>query len=126
LYVEDNEANVRLMESLLEHRPEWQLIHAGTATIGLELARSHRPDLVLLDVHLPDGSGYDVLAALRADEATADTRVVVLSADASDAQISRLLSAGASQYLTKPFDVGEMLALLDTIAGEAPAALAPR
>jgi PAS domain S-box-containing protein len=118
LYIEDNEANVRVMESVLELRPGWQLIHAGLAGLGLELARAQRPDLVLLDLHLPDGSGFDVLAALKGDEETADTRVVMLSADANHQQEKRLLAAGAMQYLTKPLDLAEVLRLLDAVTAE--------
>jgi PAS domain S-box-containing protein len=115
LYIEDNEPNVRVMESVIELRPGCRLIHAGLARLGLELARAHRPDVVLLDLHLPDGSGLDVLAALRADPATASTMVVVLSADASPQQVKRLLAAGADRYLTKPLDFEEVLSLLDAV-----------
>jgi CheY-like chemotaxis protein len=115
LYIEDNEPNVRVMESVLELRPGWRLIHAGLASLGLELARAHRPDLVLLDLHLPDGSGLDVLSALKSDAATASSRVVVLSADAGHQQVKRLLAAGAAQYLTKPLDLTEVLSLLDAV-----------
>jgi PAS domain S-box-containing protein len=116
LYIEDNDPNVRVMESLLKLRPEWRLIHAGLASLGVELARVHRPDLILLDVHLPDGSGLDVLGVLKSDEITAPIEVVVLSADASQQQVRRLLGAGAAAYLTKPLDLPEVLALLDRVA----------
>jgi PAS domain S-box-containing protein len=121
LYIEDNEPNVRVMESLLELRPEWRLIHAALGRLGIDLARSHRPDLLLLDLHLPDGSGSDVLAAVKSDPELAQIPVVVLSADASQHQVDRLLAAGAKQYLTKPLDVDEVLTLLD---GCAPSKLA--
>jgi PAS domain S-box-containing protein len=113
LHVEDNEANVRIMEALLELRPEWRFIHAGLVSLGLELARAHQPDLILTDVHLPDGSGLDVLVALKAEAATAQIPVVVLSADANQPQVRRMLTAGAARYLTKPVDLEEILALLD-------------
>ncbi len=113
LYIEDNEPNVRVMESLLELRPSWRLIHAGMSRLGLEIARAHQPDLVLLDLHLPDGSGFDVLAAMKRDARLADIPVVVLSADASPNQVRRLLAAGATKYLTKPLDLDEVLLLLD-------------
>ena len=115
LYIEDNEPNVRVMESVFTLRPEWRLIHAGLGALGLDLAHAHIPNLILLDAHLPDGSGYGVLTALRDDPATADIRVVVLSADASHGQVERLLAAGAAQYLTKPLDLDEVLALLDSV-----------
>jgi CheY-like chemotaxis protein len=72
----------------------------------------------LLDLHLPDGSGLDVLTALKNDEATADTRVVILTADASHQQLKRLMAAGAAQYLTKPLDLAEVFALLDAVTDD--------
>jgi PAS domain S-box-containing protein len=116
LYIEDNAPNVHVMEAVLDLRPEWRLVHAGLASLGVELARAHRPDLILLDVHLPDGSGLDVLTALTSDETTAHLPVVVLSADASHQQVKRMLRAGAGRYLTKPLEVNEVLALLDATA----------
>jgi PAS domain S-box-containing protein len=117
LYIEDNEPNVRVMESMFELRHEWHLIHAGLGALGLDMARAHRPNLILLDSHLPDGSGHEVLTALRQHPATTDIRVVVLSADASHWQVDRFLAAGAAQYLTKPLDLDEVLALLDSVRG---------
>ncbi|MGA8634984.1 MAG: PAS domain S-box protein [Candidatus Dormiibacterota bacterium] len=117
LYIEDNEPNVRVMESVLGLRPEWQMMHAALANLGLELAHAHRPDLILLDLHLPDRSGLDVLIALRRDPVTAQIPVVVLTADASATQAQRLAQAGASRYLTKPLVLDEILATLDSITG---------
>ena len=116
LYVEDNDPNVRVIESLLRLRPGWSLVHAGQGGLGIELARAHQPDLILLDLHLPDGFGLGVLVQLKSDPATADIPVVVLSADASTHQEQRLLQAGAFEYQTKPLDVRAVLALLDGIA----------
>jgi len=114
LYVDDNEPNVRVMESVVKLRPGWRFVHAGLASLGIELAVAHRPELILLDVHLPDGSGLDVLTTLKADPMTSQIPVVVLSADASQQQINRLLNAGAERYLTKPLDLDEVLGLLDS------------
>jgi len=97
-------------------------LHAAQGTIGIDLVRAHHPDLVLLDLHLPDVSGAEVLAALRADPRTESVPVVVLSADASPAQARRLLAAGAQRYLTKPVDVHDVLDLLDRAATPAPGA----
>ena len=118
LYIEDNEPNVRVMESILEMRPGWRLIHAALGSLGLELARAHHPDLLLLDLHLPDGSGAEVLQAIRRDPALRDLPVAVLSADASPHQIKRMRAAGAANYLTKPLDLDEILAMLDARAAE--------
>src|SRR2546427_771122 len=85
----------------------------GPGRRGLELARNRRPDLILPDLHLPDMSGRDVLAALRDEPSTRDIPVVILSADATAHQIERLLAEGARHYLTKPLDVQLLLTLLD-------------
>ena len=82
--------------------------------LGLELAAEHRPDLILLDLHLPDIGGDEVLAKLRADERTKDIPVVVLSADATDRSPGPLLETGAEAYLTKPIGVRELLEVVDT------------
>lgn len=113
LYVEDNLSNLRLVEHILRHRPEIKLLSAMQGRLGLELARKHRPDLVLLDLHLPDIMGDEVLRQLRADETTRDIPVVMLSADASPTQIKRLKNEGAESYLTKPLDVQKFLGVLE-------------
>ncbi len=83
--------------------------------MGTELAREHAPDLVLLDLHLPDVQGDEVLRRLRADKRTARIPVVMISADATPRTIDRLLSEGADAYLTKPLDVDEFLAAIDRL-----------
>ncbi len=113
LYIEDNLSNLRLVERILARRPEVKLISAMQGSLGLELARQHRPDLVLLDLHLPDIQGDEILRELRADPRTGTIPVVLISADATTAQIGRLLAAGARDYLTKPIDVRRFLALID-------------
>ncbi|MFH0945263.1 MAG: ATP-binding protein, partial [Planctomycetota bacterium] len=111
LYVEDNISNFRLVERVLALRGEVRLIPAMLGGLGLDLAREHRPDLVLLDLHLPDMNGEELLGRLRADPATRHIPVVVLSADATPGQVEQLLAAGARAYLTKPLDIGKLLAL---------------
>jgi PAS domain S-box-containing protein len=113
LYVEDNPTNVRLVERLVERRPGVELIVAVRGELGLELAVQRRPDLILLDLHLPDMRGEDVLRALRADPRTAGTPIVVLSADATAAGPAQLREAGATDFLTKPFDARHLLAVID-------------
>jgi CheY-like chemotaxis protein len=113
LYIEDNIGNVRLMERLLAHRPNIRLITSLQGSLGFELAQLHRPDLILLDVHMPDVSGIDVLAHLRSDDRTSYIPVVMLSADASQEQVRRFSDAGARDYLTKPLDLQYFLTLLD-------------
>ncbi|WP_420126825.1 PAS domain S-box protein [Longimicrobium sp.] len=113
LYVEDNLANLDLVETILFDRPEIELIPALQGRLGLQLAREHRPDLILLDLHLPDISGETVLHELGDDERTRDIPVLVISADATTRRVDRLRSAGARDYLTKPFDVDQFLTAVD-------------
>jgi PAS domain S-box-containing protein len=121
--IEDNVANVKLIEYVLGHRPGVQLIPAMQGSIGLELARRHAPDLILLDLNLPDVDGLDLLRELKRIPETALVPVVVLSAEAMPARIDELREAGAAAYLTKPLDVTEFLRILDALLteeGEAP------
>ena len=109
LYVEDNLSNLKLVQHILGDTPEIHLIAAMQGSLGLDLAREHRPDLVLLDLHLPDMQGDEVLARLRDDPDLRETPVVILSADATKGRIERLLEQGAEAYLSKPIDVKEFL-----------------
>jgi CheY-like chemotaxis protein len=85
LYIEDNRSNVRLMQQLIGRRPHWHMLVADDGALGLELITT-RPDLVLLDLHLPDMDGIEVLHHVRADPRTTDVQVVVVSADANPHQ----------------------------------------
>jgi CheY-like chemotaxis protein len=114
LYIEDNLSNVQLVERIVERRPHVDLLVAMQGQLGLELARQHQPDLILVDLNLPDIDGETVLRRLRAEPRMRDTPVVVLSADATPGQIARLRAAGADDYLTKPFDVARFLHLVDS------------
>jgi PAS domain S-box-containing protein len=114
LYIEDNMANVRLVERLLKHRrPDITLLHAGDGALGLAMALEHKPDLIFLDLHLPETPGDEVLRRLWEDTRTREIPVIVLSADATLSQSRRLIATGAKAYLTKPLDVSKMLALID-------------
>lgn len=114
LYIEDNLANLSLVERILSRRPGVRLLAAMQGRMGLDLAFEHAPDLVLLDLDLPDMPGRDVLTELRLDERTARIPVVVVSADASPGQIRRLREAGADAYVTKPLDVTDFLGTVDS------------
>jgi CheY-like chemotaxis protein len=121
LYIEDNLANLRLMQEILAPYPGVRLLEAMHGKLGLDLAHTHTPDWILLDVHLPDMSGEEVLHNLRRDPQTKGIPVTVLSADATPGQINRLKTAGARDYLTKPLDVRQMITLLeDTLQREQP------
>jgi signal transduction histidine kinase/CheY-like chemotaxis protein len=115
LYVEDMVENVRLVEGILAHRPAITLIPAMLAGVALDLAREHRPDVILLDLHLPDMPGEQLLALLHAESATCDIPVVVLSADATQHHIDQLHAAGVAAYLTKPIAVRDLLHTLDAL-----------
>ncbi len=115
LYVEDNLANLRLVERVVALRPGVTLLSAMQGRQGLELARDHRPDLIVLDLHLPDLPGTEVLAQLLAEPRTREIPVVILSADATPSQITRLRAQGARAYLTKPLDVQAFLTQLDEV-----------
>jgi DNA-binding response OmpR family regulator len=109
------------MKEILAPYPGVQLLEAMQGKLGLDLAQTHAPDWILLDLHLPDMSGEDVLQSLRRDPRTERIPVTVLSADATPSQINRLKAKGARDYLTKPLDVRQMIALLeDTLRREAP------
>jgi PAS domain S-box-containing protein len=114
LYIEDNVSNLALVEQLLEERPGIELLPAKRAEEGLALAQQHSPDLILLDVHLPDLDGCGVLSRLKASKTTSDIPVVVVSADATSRQMDRLMTAGATTYLTKPLDAAQFFKVLDT------------
>lgn len=113
LVIEDNRSNLALLQAIVARRPQWQMLTAHDGEEGLRLARSLRPDLILLDLHLPSLGGETVLKTLRADAALRDVPVVIVSADALPDTITRLRSAGAHDYLTKPLAVPLVLALLD-------------
>ncbi len=115
LYIEDNLANLSLIETILAGRPEISLMSALQGQLGIELAWQHSPDLILLDLHLPDMSGDDVLRRLRGDQRTRATPVVVISADATTGRTQRLLDAGADAYMTKPLDVDDFLRTVDRL-----------
>jgi len=113
LYIEDNLSNLRLIEQVLGRRPRTTLLSAMQGRLGLDLAREHRPDLILLDLHLPDLPGQEVLRRLLDEPRTREIPVLILSADATPGHVERLLAAGARAYLTKPLDVRQLLALVD-------------
>lgn len=117
LHVEDDPASGELVRQLLCRHGGVDLVQAPDGATALTLARRDRPDLVLLDLGLPDVGGESVLAELRADPVTAGIPVVVVSADATDGQVARLQAAGAAAYLTKPVAVGQLLALVDAAGG---------
>jgi PAS domain S-box-containing protein len=115
LYVEDNPASVALMEDLVDGFEHVALVATPTAELGIELARAHRPDVIVMDINLPGLSGFDALRALRADPELPHTPVIALSAAASEHDRQRGLEAGFHAYLTKPLDVDAFVALVQPL-----------
>ena len=115
LYVEDNPANLRVVEAMFRRHAHLRLLTANQGEYGLELARRFRPDAVLLDIHLPGLDGYAVLKELQADPTTRDIPVIALSADAMPLDVETELKAGFRAYLTKPVKLPELMAALDTV-----------
>ncbi len=113
LYVEDNLASLELVERTLRHRPALRVIPLMQGGLALDLAMQHHPDLVLLDLHLPDIDGDEVLRRLKADERTRDIPVIMLSADADERNAPRFRAAGAGAFLTKPIKVRDLLDAID-------------
>ena len=114
LYIEDNLANLALVEKLISRRSS-RLLPSMQGRLGLTLAIEHRPDLILLDLNLPDISGLDVLRALRNDPRTGDIPVIMVSADPSSTSQEAAHKAGAARYLAKPLDVAEFMQVLDEV-----------
>ncbi len=112
LYIEDNLSNLTLVERILERRVSVELISAMQGRLGLELAHQHRPDLIVLDLHLPDMPGTEVLTRLKTDPITREIPVIVLTADASGRQSERVRQLGAIDYLTKPLDVSKFVEII--------------
>jgi CheY-like chemotaxis protein len=119
LAIEDNVANLRLLEQALRRCGNVVLLTAIQGRLGLDLATQHQPDLILLDLHLPDLPGDSVLQHLQADPATASIPVVICSADASPSQPRQMIERGAAAYLTKPYLLSELFDVIKQVrAGE--------
>jgi signal transduction histidine kinase/ActR/RegA family two-component response regulator len=113
LYVEDNPANLMLVEDIIARRPDIRLLSARDGKSGIELARASLPDVILMDIHLPGISGIDAMKILVADHTTAHIPVVALSANAIPRDIEKGLESGFFRYLTKPINVNEFMDTLD-------------
>jgi PAS domain S-box-containing protein len=113
LYIEDHPADLILVEKLVERRRDVQFLSAGDADLGIQLTLSDKPDLILMDIRLPGISGMDALKILRANPASARIPIVAISANAMPHDIRKALQAGFFHYLTKPFEVGEFMDMLD-------------
>jgi hypothetical protein len=115
LYIEDNPVNVLIVQELVSRRPGLRLSVAVNGHSGVDEARRLRPDLILLDMQLPDIDGLEVLRRLRADPATAGLRCIAVSANVMPADVARAMAAGLDDYWTKPIDMGTFLSTIDRL-----------
>ena len=121
LYIEDDSINFAIVESMLARHPGVQLIRAATGLEGVHLARSERPDFVLLDMHLPDISGLEVVRILNEDIAEGRLRVTILTADKLTMDVIKAMSLGAFEYMVKPVDARVLEAgMRRALAGKRP------
>jgi signal transduction histidine kinase/CheY-like chemotaxis protein len=125
LYIEDTLTNIRYLEAVLRRRPSIELLPAMMGRLGFDLAREHRPDLILLDLHLPDLTGDQVFTLLHDDPETSEIPIVILSADATDVARGPLLERGAKAFMTKPIGVQALLELVDRLLGNGAGPTAP-
>jgi len=112
LYVEDNPANLKLVNTILGRLPGFVVLSAADAETGLELVRRHHPDVVLLDINLPGMGGYEALAELRSSPLTSNIPIIAVTADAMPHDVEQGMEAGFFAYLTKPLEMHELLATI--------------
>ena len=113
LYVEDNPANLELVEQIIARRPDLRLLSAADGNLGIEFARTYQPEVILMDINLPGISGVEALRILRADASTAHIPIIALSANAVPRDMEKALEAGFFNYLTKPIKVNQFMEALD-------------
>jgi CheY-like chemotaxis protein len=113
LYIEDNAANLELVEQLIERRSDLILLSAKAGYPGIELARSRLPEVILMDINLPDINGLAILELLRNDPVTAGIPIIALSSDAFPRHIEKGLEAGFFRYMTKPYRIDDFMQQLD-------------
>jgi CheY-like chemotaxis protein len=114
LYVEDNPANLKLIEEIVRFRPDLRLLSAHDGHLGIEMARAHLPDLILMDLNLPCVSGTDAMKTLRGDPRTAHIPIIALTANAMPREVERGLASGFFRYLTKPINIDEFTDAVNT------------
>ena len=117
LYVEDNSTNRQLLRCIIDLRPDLTLLEAEDGAQGLEMIRRHRPDLILLDIHLPDMDGFMVFKHLQKDPDVAHIPVVAMSGSAAPGDIQRGLTTGFRKFLPKPINIKELYDTFDAILG---------
>jgi CheY-like chemotaxis protein len=123
LYVEDNPANLELVEQIIARRSDLRLLSAADGDLGIEFARAYLPDVILMDIHLPGVSGLEAMRILRTGSSTMHIPVIALSANAVPRDIERALDAGFFNYLTKPIKVDQFMNALDLALNHSQSAL---
>jgi signal transduction histidine kinase/ActR/RegA family two-component response regulator len=118
LYIEDNPANLKLVQEIVRFRPDLRLLSAPDGHVGLSLARSQPPEVILMDLNLPGMSGFEVLAQLRRDPATRAIPAIALTANAMPHDVERGLAAGFDRYLTKPIEIGKFNEAIDGVLAQ--------
>ena len=113
LYIEDNPSNLLLVQLILDNRPDIQLLSATDAEEGIDLAREHRPDLILTDIHLPGMDGVTAFKELLSYEETKDIPVIAVSANVMESDIQRTMREGFRDYIIKPIDIADFLQKVD-------------
>jgi CheY-like chemotaxis protein len=113
LYIEDNPANLLLVEQLIEEHTQLTFLSAADGSLGIALARTHHPDVILMDINLPGINGFQALKILREDSATTHIPVIAISANAMPCDIGKGLAAGFFRYLTKPININEFMNVLE-------------
>jgi CheY-like chemotaxis protein len=122
LYIEDSPSHIKLIEAIFARENDIQLYTANTPRLGLELVRAYEPDLILLDICLPEMDGFEVFEQLSVDETTRNIPVIALSAGAMPHEIEKGLRSGFRRYLTKPLDIGELLRAVKEVLQDGAAA----
>jgi CheY-like chemotaxis protein len=113
LYVEDNPANLKLVEQIIERHPNMNLLTATNGNTGVQLARKHLPDVILMDINLPGINGFEALEILKHDSKTAHIPIIAVSANAMPSDIKKGIDAGFFRYITKPIRVNELMVVLN-------------
>ena len=120
LYIEDNPANLKLMEAIIEGTTSFTLLSAKSAESGLEIAERQNPDVIVMDVNLPGMNGFEALRELRARASTQAIPVIALSANAMPRDVNAGRDAGFFDYLTKPIKIDEVVNAIETAASSSP------
>ncbi len=115
LYIEDNIANLRLIEQIIKKQSPYRLLSASNALVGIALAEKHAPDLILMDINLPDMDGYQAMKKLQSNEATKNIPVIAVSAKALSSDLEQSKASGFKEYITKPLDIDKFLMSINTL-----------